>query len=311
VSLTPSTRIIDPANVVDYLRGRQLIVDNPSRVEELTGGVSSIVITVDSPGRHLVVKQSLPLLRVEAEWRAKPERIITEATGLELASALTPGRVPSVLDVDERAYVIVIERAPPGWTSWKQQLFDGSATGADEALRRPFIDIETFIQLRVEPYYMTVADCHKNLAVPIKELMETMDRRRLCFVHGDFSPKNVLAGKAGLWVLDFEVAHVGDPVFDVAFMLHHLTLKAIHTGALDRIVRLAEAFRGGYLDADGGTAFDDLGYLASHIGCLLIARVDGKSPAEYLTSAERDVARLEGSRLLFGRPGKYERLWRG
>jgi 5-methylthioribose kinase len=287
------------------------------------------VITVDSPCRSLVVKQSLPRLRVQTEWRANPERILTEAAALELASTLTPGRVPAVLDVDERAYVIVIERAPTDWTPWKQQLFDGSATGeaaytlgetlgiwhrsttTDEALRRPFIDVETFIQLRVEPYYITVADRHEKLAAPIKELIETMDRRRLCFVHGDFSPKNVLVGRSGLWVLDFEVAHVGDPVFDVAFMLHHLTLKAIHTGAVDRIVPLAQAFRRGYRDAEGGSAFDDLDYLAAHIGCLLLGRVDGKSPAEYLTPAGRDTTRLEGSRLVLGLPGTYEMLWRG
>lgn len=329
MTIRPPNQVIDPAAVVSYLQERELLDEEEvCSVRELSGGVSSIVISVEAPGRSFVVKRSLPRLRVEADWRAKPERVLIEAAGLELASALTPGRVPRVLDVDETGFIIVIERAPASWRSWKEQLFDGVATvecardlgttlgtwhrqtADDASLCSPFADDETFVNLRVEPFYLTVASQHEDLARPIAALLERMSSQRSCFVHGDFSPKNVLVGDGGLWILDFEVAHTGDPVFDVAFMLHHLTLKTIHTGAVERIAALAAAFRGGYRDTAGGSTLDDVDYLGAHIGCLLVARVDGKSPADYLTTAGRQAARDEGIRLLSGLPGTYERLWR-
>lgn len=40
-----------------------------------------------------------------------------------------------------------------------------------------------------------------------------MTSTKSCLVHGDYSPKNILVGATGVWVVDFEVAHFGDPVF--------------------------------------------------------------------------------------------------
>jgi 5-methylthioribose kinase len=110
---------------------------------------------------------------------------------------------------------------------------------------------------------------------------------RLCLVHGDFSPKNVLADGARVSVLDWEVAHYGDPVFDVAFLQAHLLLKAVHRPESSRAYReLADTFLRRYDAAvpDPLRRPDD--YLAGQVGCLLLARVDGKSPAEYLTGVE-------------------------
>ena len=50
-------------------------------------------------------------------------------------------------------------------------------------------------------------------------------------VHGDFSPKNILADGGDVVLLDCEVAHWGDPRFDLAFCLSHLSLKAMRRGA--------------------------------------------------------------------------------
>ena len=56
----------------------------------------------------------------------------------------------------------------------------------------------------------------------------------------------------------------------------------------------------------------DRGYWWAPDGArLLVARVDGKSPAEYLSDGERDLARAEGIRLILGRPGTLDRIWRG
>jgi thiamine kinase-like enzyme len=158
---------------------------------------------------------------------------------------------------------------------------------------------------------LTVAERRGDLRASIEAVLSRMDDRRLCVVHGDFSPKNILSGNGGFWVLDFEVAHVGDPVFDVAFMLHHLILKAVHTGSVDRLLELARAFTSAYRSTARNDVFDDPRYLAAHIGCLLLARVDGKSPAEYLTADDRTSIRAEGISLLLEGRGSFESFWSG
>jgi aminoglycoside phosphotransferase (APT) family kinase protein len=110
-------------------------------------------------------------------------------------------------------------------------------------------------------------------------------------VHGDFSPKNVLCGPGGLWVIDFEVAHRGDPAFDLAFLLCHLTLKSLHLPAMSaELDACTEAFVAAYRSATDDLFITDWSYVFGHLGCLLLARVRGKSPAEYLGPAQQDMA---------------------
>jgi tRNA A-37 threonylcarbamoyl transferase component Bud32 len=322
--------LLDTGSVVPYLAARGLLRDpGHATAVALAGGISNVVLAVgdgvdDADDGAVVVKQSLSRLRVRDEWRAPRERVLTEADALELAGKLTPGVVPRVLDRDTARNVIVLERAPAGWTDWKSELLSGradpgvarrlgqvlAAWHADTStggLPERFADALPFEQLRVSPYYRTVAERLPDLAEPVGAYVEAMAGRRRCLVHGDFSPKNVLVGGAGaeaaLWVLDFEVAHLGDPAFDLAFLLSHLTLKAVHVptsaAALDEC---ASRFAAAYEDGVTETLRPDWAYVLGHVGCLLVARVDGKSPAEYLTEPERARVRDLGRQLLADPP---------
>lgn len=304
--------LLTPETVVDYLAGRGLLEPGcPAAVRPLAHGVSNVVLAVEAGGFTGVVKQALPRLAVAEEWLAKRERTLTEAAALALVAELTPGAVPGVLDVDSDRCVAVVELAAPGMRNWKTALLAGEAdptvaarlggllatwhgeTEHQADVARRYGDAEAFEQLRIDPYYRTVMRRWPALARPIGELVEELLDARRCLVHGDFSPKNVLVGPGSLWVIDFEVAHFGDPVFDLAFMLNHLMLKAIHRPAdLAAYRGCAEAF----LDAYRREARP--GYLFGHVGALMLARVDGKSPAEYLSDPERLTARTLGGRLV-------------
>jgi tRNA A-37 threonylcarbamoyl transferase component Bud32 len=316
--------LLSPATVGEYLHSREVFAaDGPLRVDELGGGVSNIVLAVSSGDTHVVVKQALPRLRVEDEWLAKRERALNEARALELAGAIAPGRVPELLDVDRDLCVLTMTAAPADWTTWKHRLLRGEADDAvaselggllgawhdgtcgDEEVARSY-DGEVFDQLRVDPYYRTVARRRPALAEAIEVFVRRMDARRVCLVHGDYSPKNVLIGE-GLWVIDFEVAHYGDPAFDLAFMLNHLLLKRLHLRERGHVVDgCVLAFWDGYRRALSNMPPPEPAYVLGHVGCLMVARVDGKSPAEYLSPDDRDAARAAGSRLLLEPPGSLE-----
>lgn len=325
--MTGGQDLLSATTVAGYLAGRGLVHDGEDvDVEELGGGVSNVVLAVHARSGDMVVKQARPRLRVPEEWLAKQERAVTEAGALRLVADETPGAVPDVLDVDPGAFVVTVRRAPATWGDWKQQLLAGVVDPAvavelGRLLARwhqldvsaaPWLDdAEAFDQLRVDPYLRTIARRHPDLAPMVDPLVARLARTRRCLVHGDFSPKNVLVGREGLWVIDFEVAHLGDPVFDVAFLTNHLVLKAIHRpDDLRALAQCAERFWETYLAGVPDGWFGEASYVLSHLGALLVARVDGKSPAEYLGAAGQRAARELGRSLLSDPPSHLDDVWR-
>jgi 5-methylthioribose kinase len=321
--------LLSAGTVGEYLVHRGLVPEGtPVAARELGGGVSNVVLAVEAAGRRLVVKQSLARLRVADEWLAKRERVLTEGAALRLVGKLVPGAVPEVFDVDSDRCAITIACAPGGWRSWKELLLAGEAdadvsrrlgailaawqrlTAGDAEVERRFGDYEAFDQLRVDPYHRAVMRRHPELAAPVAAHVERMLATRLCLVDGDFSPKNVLTGDGGLWIVDFEVAHVGDPAFDLAFMLNHLMLKAIHRPVvLDGYERCAAAFWDAYRAGAGDGLAPEPAYVLGHLGCVMVARVDGKSPAEYLDPAGGNVARELGSSFVLDAPASLQAAW--
>lgn len=323
--------LLNEETVVAYLRGRGLTFAKDPTVETLAGGVSNIVLAIKTDGWSCIVKQSLAKLAVAEEWRAPTGRVITEADALTLVAALTPSAVPEVYDRDPIRHAIVIERAPAEWADWRVLLFDGdidrsiatdlgkilgcwhAATLNSPDLGSRMDDYNAFQLLRIDPYYLTVARRCPETAEALMQLIDDMGSRRFCLVHGDFSPKNILVAPPGSgpgrerqsWVIDFEVAHRGDPIFDVAFMSTHLLMKSVAIADRgDELDKCLVDFVASYSTAVRGidTLRPDHRYLARHIGALLLARVHGKSPSGYLSPASELVISRLGTSLLTDPP---------
>ncbi len=324
-------------NAVGYLRAQGVLTAaaaGAASARLLGGGVSNIVVRVDvggGPAGALVVKQSLPQLRVEQDWFADRSRIYREWASIRyLAGVLPAGAIPEVIYSNEDDYLYVMTPAPPGGVNWKEALLGGqvdaavagkvgemlgqihratrSAAGGAPAELGDFADQTCFVQLRIDPYHRATAAVHPDLAGVIETEAQRMLGRPLVMVHGDYSPKNVIVAGAGaaaqVFLLDFEVVHLGHPAFDLAFMLNHLTLKAIHRPELAGAYNgAALAFWDGYVAAGDTAALMD-GLEADtvrQLGVLLLARVDGKSPAEYIrTDADKGRVRNLGRAILNG-----------
>jgi 5-methylthioribose kinase len=318
--------LLTPESVVAYLAGQGLVdADTPGQVEPLGGGVSNVVLAVTTEDRRVVVKQALPQLRVAQEWLADPARANTEAAALRLAGRLTPGAVPSVIHADPERFVLVIAAAPEGWEEWKRALLAGTvdpvvAARVGELAARwhagttglagdaVFDQPEAFDQLRLDPYYRAAGRAHPDLAATIGHRLDELTATRACLVHGDLSPKNVLVGPDGLWVIDFEVAHVGHPAFDLAFMLNHLFLKAARLpAAFDALRAAADALWSAYERARGLHIATEAAL--DHLGVLMLARVDGKSPAEYLDEPTRVKVREVARSLTAAPPSDLDEAW--
>ena len=308
---------LDAGNAAAYLAGRGVVPAGAElTIEELPGGVSGIVLAVRGPGVSLVVKQALPRLRVAEEWNAPARRTDTEAAALRLGARLVPGRFPPVVDSDAGEHVVVLQHAPPGWRNWQAEMLAGrvhaasgawagdtlgrlhAATAADAEVAAAFDDYEAFEQLRLEPYHGAVIARLPHLAGALAPLVEELREARICLVHGDYAPKNILLGRDGAWVLDAEVAHVGNPVFDLAFFLAFPLLTAVQKPALaDACSKLAAGFTSAYARR-AGALVPSAASIVAHTGAMVLARTDGRSPATFLDARAAKRARKLGERLV-------------
>ena len=290
-----------------------LKVEETARVTPLAGGVSSDICLVEAGARRFCVKRALPSLKVAALWEAPVERNAAEAAWLRAVGRWLPRAAPCVLAEDPKAGLFAMDYlAPEDHPLWKARLLAGCAepefaaavgrdlsrihalSAADPDMRTAFAHDETFEAIRVEPYLRATGRAHPHLSRRFDELARLTLSIKRALVHGDVSPKNILMGPRGPVFLDAECAWFGDPAFDIAFCLNHLLLKGAREGA-DRTPydaaysALARAYLAGvdWEDADGLEA-----RAAALLPALFLARVDGKSPVEYLTGeSEREAVR--------------------
>ena len=272
----------------------------------LTGGVASDIVRVRVRDRTLCVKFALERLRVEQEWRAPVHRVRAEYAWLSVAEGVRPGIVPALHGWSDAQGGFVMDYiAGPAVYLWKAALLAeapdrGEAAKVADALGAihaasaapwfdagPFRNAPDFEALRLDPYLRHTALRHPDLAAPLIDTADALGRQDRVLVHGDVSPKNILFRDGSPVLFDAECATMGDGVFDVSFCLNHLALKAIHLpGSRTRLVQAMLAFWAAYrphLTWEDPAAFE--ARVARLLPMLMLARVDGKSPVEYLTPA--------------------------
>jgi aminoglycoside phosphotransferase (APT) family kinase protein len=308
-------------SVLEALRRMKLVGDTESpALIPLSGGVSSLILKVETAHGALCVKQALPRLKVAAEWLAPVERNSAEVAWLKLAAGLRCDSVPQILGVDDSAWLFAMRYLDPDvYPVWKSQLRDGvietamaravaedlsaihAATAGDAKIARGFANDKTFYDLRLEPYLVATARVHPDCGATLDRLVKTTADTRRALVHGDVSPKNILAGPHGPVFLDAECAWYGDPAFDLAFCLNHLLLKSVwRPAALRGYLNCFTALAQRYLSGVTWEPPPALEARAAHLlPGLLLARIDGKSPVEYIErEADRERVRGTAKRLL-------------
>jgi aminoglycoside phosphotransferase (APT) family kinase protein len=308
-------------NVADFLERAGL--GTPVRMEALSGGVSSDIWRVELPDRLVCVKRALPRLRVAQVWEAPIERNRYERQWLQTARQAAPSSAPEVLAWDDEAGVFAMEHL--AFPVWKSVLRDGRADAAfaamvgerlaaihnfarDAKTAERFRTDDIFYAIRLEPYLVATAPRHPDLAETLVGLARRTAETRQCLVHGDVSPKNILVGSQGPVFLDAECAWYGDPAFDLAFCLNHMFLKCIWVPqARAGFMACFDALSSTYLsNVTNGSEVEQRA--ATLLPGLLLGRIDGKSPVEYLDEPQRLLVRTAARRLLLEPSGTLQEL---
>jgi aminoglycoside phosphotransferase (APT) family kinase protein len=292
--------------------------DNPEIVP-LTGGVSSLIVRVDTRNGPLCIKQALPELKVASHWSAPLARNHAELAWIREVAQTLPEAVPGILGEDAQSYCFAMQwLAPEQHPVWKIQLRDGhvspdfaaqvarqlalihAATANQPALAERFAYDRNFFELRLDPYFGATAKVHADCAQMLQALIEQTANNRITLIHGDISPKNILAGPVGPIFLDAECAVYGDPAFDAAFCLTHLMAKCLwRPASTEDYLACFDAFTKHYL---AGVDWENVEAIEARtamlLAAILLARVDGKSPLEYLTESDRAQLRTFARRWL-------------
>lgn len=289
------------------LRRAGLINDQDPVITPLTGGVSSDILKIQTGERAFVVKRALEKLKVRDDWFADVSRNQVEENYLRRVGAIAPGSVPRVLHSQAGEGWFAMEFLGDGFVNWKSELLANradpmhakragnilgrihGATWADPLIAKEFATLKNFRQLRLEPYLETSAERLPELAALLRSEKERLAQTALCLVHGDFSPKNILISPDRMVLVDAEVGWFGDPVFDTAFLLTHFHLKALlHSDHPDTILENVATFWKSYVSSLGTQANADLENRTVRLTiCLILARVHGKSPVEYLSGDKK------------------------
>jgi len=309
-----------------YLRQKGFVAwGEDLTLECLPGGVSNRTVLVRfSDGRSWVLKQALPKLRVAVDWFSSPQRIHREALALRWFARLAPsGSVPNLEFEDETNHLLGMEAIRFPHQNWKTVLLAGNVSfnhveqfgrllglvhqraSDDHDVRQIFADTSFFESLRLEPYYLYCAEQLPESAEFLHRLVEETRSCRLTLVHGDYSPKNILLRDDKLVLLDYEVAHFGEPAFDLGFSLTHFLSKAHHLPAqralfAEAAVLYWRTYRETLDDSPWARSLEPRA-VRHTLGCLL-ARVAGRSPLEYLSATERARQRQAALLLLSNPP---------
>jgi len=291
-------------------------VDRPD-VETLPGGVSSDIWVVRTSEKTFCVKRALPTLKTQKVWNAPVERNTNEVKWIRTAMSIVPKSVPKIIAEDSKLGIFAMEYLDPNtYPIWKAQLLEGviepqtagavgtllgqihANTAHNADIAKSFANDDIFHALRIEPYLLRTAQEWPDIAHKLEEMAINTACTKFTLVHGDISPKNILIGPAGPVLLDAECAWYGDPAFDLAFCLNHLVLKSVLRPVyLNLYMESFANLAAQYLPHVGWEDPEDLERrTAKLLPALMLARIDGASPVEYLTGKKekefvRELAR--------------------
>ena len=299
--------IADKSTLESYLLERGVIKKKEGySIKYFEGGVSCTVAFVYAGEKPLIIKQALSQLKVAEEWLCDPNRMGIEYYSNKIYHRLAPDCAPEVYFYDGENYIYGREAVPEYCSMWKTDLLSGlidfsvaeksistlvlvhNNCAGDRETARLFADKKIFYDLRISPYIEFTVGKHRELSKFAEPIINELMESAITLIHGDFSPKNIMVVGRNASILDYEVAHYGHPSFDIAFFSNHFILKAVKNKPwAGAYIAMLDYMLGIYFSRVTCVPAPELEKsFVRLLSLLMLARVDGKSPVEYLTLEE-------------------------
>ncbi len=277
-------------------------------------------------------------LRTPQPWFSSVERIWREVDVMRVCQEVLDrahdpqlvAQTPRLLFEDRENYAFGMTAAPREHHVWKRDLLDGltdpnvasqcgrllgrlhAGTWRDEAIEKELGDLTIFDELRLDPYYRSIAAARSEYALYVERLIASTLEHRRSLTLADFTPKNLLVWDGGLMMVDFETGHYGDPAFDLGLFVAHLVLKTVmRWNDRDAFFELTDEFWKSYQSVVqplvGLGEYEALVRRGlQHLAGCMAARLDGKSRVDYLDDPHaQDVVRQLCLAIFQHRPGRW------
>ncbi len=315
---------LDDSNLPEFLSGIGLFESRAGvRVEPAGDGNINWVRRVSTPGggASWVVKQARPALERFPQYRVSTERIVFEARYYEVVAPFdSQGVCPRVVHFDETQRVLVLEdlgnaeRLDAALARGADATDTAAALGsflgavhagtaaldlaprfANDAMRRLHGDHIFALPLAendfpLSPAVRAEADALRaqpRLVATAAELYERYLGPGSALVHADVQAGNILLTPERPKLLDAEIAHVGDPAFDVGTLVAHLLLPSAAAGRSTAARPAVEAAWEAY--GVRPCAFEDV---ARYAGIEMLRRTVGAARVAAVASDEASRAAL-------------------
>tara|TARA_Y100001970_G_scaffold47270_1_gene59742 strand:+ start:167 stop:1138 length:972 start_codon:yes stop_codon:yes gene_type:complete len=288
--------------------------------KKLTGGVSSEVYHVKTNKNNYCIKRSLKRLLVKKKWIANTNRIKFEYLWLKHCQNILKRNIPNTYEFNNKKKYIVMEYLKTSEYKTLKQLYFNKIININtiRSISKHLYKIHSnsnnyktkktfegnyknFYDLRLDPYFNEVGRVYPKYKGYIKKINENYIKHSNTLVHGDFSPKNILVGKNKIIYLDAECCNFGDPVFDLVFFTNHLLIKSIFfKDKSQEFIKLYISFYKEYLSNLSTKNFNSyIDRIIKMTPIMLLSRVDGKSPVEYINKVKiKNIIRKKSFLLL-------------
>ena len=272
-------------------------------VEPLKGGVSCEIYKVDTTTNSYCIKKALKKLRVEKDWYADPIRSYYEYLWLKKTKKILPSSIPEVISYNRMKNYLIIEYLNMSrYSNLKEDLLKGKVDLNNlNKLAKKLIYIHknlksnynkkifqthnfNFIKLRINPYLLELNKTYPELKKYINETVNLLRNNQHTVIHADFTPKNILVSKNKQIILDAETANYGDPSFDIVSLINHLIIKLLFVNKNKKnfVLALKKIFNTYHSNVTWEEKQDIIQRSKTLLPLMILARVDGKSPVEYI-----------------------------
>lgn len=235
-------------NLPSYLRHKNWLGKRePYRILPLSGGNLNYLFRVDTPQRSFVVKQAREKIKLLDHLQVPRQRVEIERNALHAFKKATQSRsVPELYDYDVENFVLIMEAVPPTYTLFTYELLAGNvnlnlpktmarfyaqlhtSTYQNRQLQQQFASMEMFDTFKIGFFHKELLQKVSSTAYKnVFNAMEKCHQNRICLIHADSQPKNMLVNGDHFYLLDYELSTFGDPAFDVGNILAHYILVAI------------------------------------------------------------------------------------
>jgi 5-methylthioribose kinase len=318
-------RSLTEEDVPDYLRELGLAAPGESiRVEPAGDGNINWVrraTLLGPPLRSYVLKQARPALERFPQYQAPTERIVCEARWLDRVRPFdAEGVCPRVHRFDEPNRVLVLEDlgraerldaalargADAAAALVALARFLGRvhrATRGDPSLAAGFangpmqrLHGDHIFALPYQPNDFVLPPRTAERAARLREDAELCAAAARAYarylepvgalVHGDVQAGNVLLPPGGPKLLDAEIAHAGDPAFDVGMLLAHALLPSAAAGRAASALPVLAACWSAYAAEHGAAGLPALADALRYAGLELLRRTVGAARVTAVASDE-------------------------